>query len=112
MSKKITFLALGLWAALAVAAHAQEAKDKPRAEAGRKPSEILMAIESRPDFARLDTDQAELQRVEERPVRSLRGEDTKVGEGLAGALRLIGPILGWSLVAATVGGRRPSSGRN
>jgi hypothetical protein len=36
-------------------------------------------------------------------VRSLRGEDTKVGEGLAAALRLIGAIVGWSLVAATVG---------
>src|SRR5262249_31159200 len=36
-------------------------------------------------------------------VRSLRGQDTKVGDGLAAALRLIGPILGWSLVAATVG---------
>lgn len=36
-------------------------------------------------------------------VRALRGEDTKVGDGLADAVRLIGPIVGWSLVAATVG---------
>jgi hypothetical protein len=36
-------------------------------------------------------------------VRSLRGEDTSVGDGLTAALRRIGPILGWSLVAATVG---------
>src|SRR5215470_10315054 len=36
-------------------------------------------------------------------VRSLRGEDTTVREGLAAALHRLGPILGWSLVAATVG---------
>ena len=36
-------------------------------------------------------------------VRSLRGEDTTVGEGIRAALQRIGPILGWTLVAATVG---------
>jgi Family of unknown function (DUF6159) len=36
-------------------------------------------------------------------ARSLRGEDTKVGDGLAAALRRIGPILGWTFVAGTVG---------
>lgn len=36
-------------------------------------------------------------------ARSLRGEDTKVGEGIAAAMRQIGPILGWTLVAGTVG---------
>ncbi len=36
-------------------------------------------------------------------VRSLRGEDTTVGEGLRAAAQRIGPILGWSLVASTVG---------
>ncbi len=36
-------------------------------------------------------------------ARSLRGEDTKVGEGLSAAMRRIGPILGWTLVAGTVG---------
>jgi hypothetical protein len=36
-------------------------------------------------------------------VRSLRGEDTTVGEGLTAAARRIGPILGWTLVATTVG---------
>jgi hypothetical protein len=36
-------------------------------------------------------------------ARSLRGEDTKVGEGIAAATRQIGPILGWTLVAGTVG---------
>lgn len=51
-------------------------------------------------------------------VRSLRGEDTKVGDGLAAALKRIGPILGWSLVATTVGlilrlieDRVPAAGR-
>jgi hypothetical protein len=36
-------------------------------------------------------------------ARSLRGEDTTVGEGIAAATRQIGPILGWTLVAGTVG---------
>jgi hypothetical protein len=36
-------------------------------------------------------------------VRSLRGEDTKVGEGIAAAMHRLGPILGWTLVAGTVG---------
>jgi Family of unknown function (DUF6159) len=36
-------------------------------------------------------------------ARSLRGEDTRVGEGLAAALHRIGPILGWTFVAGTVG---------
>ena len=35
-------------------------------------------------------------------MRSLRGEDTKVGEGVRAAVRRIGPILGWTLVATTV----------
>jgi hypothetical protein len=35
-------------------------------------------------------------------VRSMRGEDTKVGEGIKAAMSRIGPILGWSLVATTV----------
>ncbi|MGZ8815615.1 MAG: DUF6159 family protein [Mycobacterium sp.] len=65
----------------------------------------------------MGTDEAELGGIEERPVaghfpdpaaifarsRSLRGEDTKVGEGLSAAMRRIGPILGWTLVAFTVG---------
>lgn len=36
-------------------------------------------------------------------VRSMRGEDTRVGEGIAAAARRIGPILGWTVVATTVG---------
>ncbi|MGO4445372.1 DUF6159 family protein [Mycobacterium sp. 2YAF39] len=36
-------------------------------------------------------------------ARSLRGEDTTVGEGIAAATRQLGPILGWTLVAGTVG---------
>jgi hypothetical protein len=36
-------------------------------------------------------------------VRSLRGEDTTVGEGVSAAMRRIGPIIGWTLVAGTVG---------
>jgi Family of unknown function (DUF6159) len=36
-------------------------------------------------------------------ARSMRGEDTKVREGLAAAARRIGPILGWTLVATTFG---------
>ncbi|MGH3562167.1 MAG: DUF6159 family protein [Mycobacterium sp.] len=36
-------------------------------------------------------------------ARSLRGEDTKVGEGISAAMHRIGPILGWTLVATTVG---------
>lgn len=36
-------------------------------------------------------------------VRSMRGEDTRVAEGIAAAARRIGPILGWSVVATTVG---------
>ena len=35
-------------------------------------------------------------------ARSLRGEDTKVGDGLAAALHRIGPILGWTFVAGTI----------
>src|ERR1700736_3768483 len=35
-------------------------------------------------------------------VRSLRGEDTKVGEGVNAAVHRIGPILGWTLVSTTV----------
>jgi Family of unknown function (DUF6159) len=35
-------------------------------------------------------------------VRSMRGEDTKVSEGIKAAMARIGPILGWSLVATTV----------
>jgi len=36
-------------------------------------------------------------------ARSMRGEDTKLGEGIKAALHRIGPILGWTLVATTVG---------
>jgi Family of unknown function (DUF6159) len=36
-------------------------------------------------------------------ARSMRGEDTKVSEGIKAAMSRIGPILGWSLVATTVG---------
>jgi Family of unknown function (DUF6159) len=36
-------------------------------------------------------------------VRSMRGEDTKVGEGINAAVQRLGPILGWTLVATTVG---------
>jgi len=36
-------------------------------------------------------------------VRSLRGEDTKVGDGFKAAMQRIGPILGWAFVATTVG---------
>jgi hypothetical protein len=36
-------------------------------------------------------------------ARSLRGEDTTLGEGLRAAFHRIGPIVGWTLVAATVG---------
>jgi len=36
-------------------------------------------------------------------ARSMRGEDTKVGEGIRAAARVIGPILGWTLVTTTVG---------
>jgi Family of unknown function (DUF6159) len=36
-------------------------------------------------------------------ARSMRGEDTKVGEGISAAVQRIGPILGWTFVAATVG---------
>ncbi len=36
-------------------------------------------------------------------TRSMRGEDTKVGEGISAAARQIGPILGWTFVATTVG---------
>ena len=35
--------------------------------------------------------------------RSLQGEDTKVGDGISAAMRQLGPILGWTLVAGTVG---------
>jgi hypothetical protein len=36
-------------------------------------------------------------------ARSMRGEDTKVREGLAAAARRIGPILGWTVVSTTFG---------
>lgn len=36
-------------------------------------------------------------------ARSMRGEDTKVGEGIKAAANRIGPILGWSFVTTTVG---------
>lgn len=36
-------------------------------------------------------------------VRSMRGEDTRVRDGLAAAAHRIGPILGWTLVATTFG---------
>ncbi|BBX00180.1 hypothetical protein BST36_20200 [Mycolicibacterium moriokaense] len=36
-------------------------------------------------------------------ARSLRGEDTTIGEGISAATRQLGPILGWTLVAGTVG---------
>lgn len=36
-------------------------------------------------------------------VRSMRGEDTRVAEGIGAAAGRIGPILGWTFVAATVG---------
>jgi hypothetical protein len=36
-------------------------------------------------------------------LRSMRGEDTKVREGIKAAIGRIGPILGWSLLATTVG---------
>ena len=36
-------------------------------------------------------------------ARSMRGEDTKVREGLAAAGRRIGPILGWTVVSTTFG---------
>ena len=36
-------------------------------------------------------------------VRSLRGEDTKVSEGISVAWQRIGPILGWTFVTTTVG---------
>lgn len=36
-------------------------------------------------------------------ARSMRGEDTKVRDGLAAAGRRIGPILGWTVVATTFG---------
>lgn len=55
MSKRMATLALGIWTGLAAVAHAQEAKDKPVAETGKKPSMIISEIESRPDFARLDS---------------------------------------------------------
>jgi Family of unknown function (DUF6159) len=36
-------------------------------------------------------------------ARSMRGEDTKVGEGIKAAAQRIGPILGWTFVTTTVG---------
>lgn len=36
-------------------------------------------------------------------VRSMRGEDTTIGEGLKAAAQRIGPILGWTFVTTTVG---------
>jgi len=33
----------------------------------------------------------------------MRGEDTKVGEGIKAAMQRLGPILGWTLVTTTVG---------
>jgi hypothetical protein len=36
-------------------------------------------------------------------VRAMRGEDTTVGQGISAAMGRLGPILGWTLVATTVG---------
>jgi hypothetical protein len=36
-------------------------------------------------------------------ARSMRGEDTRVRDGLAAAARRIGPILGWTVVSTTFG---------
>lgn len=36
-------------------------------------------------------------------ARSMRGEDTTVGQGFSAAFARIGPILGWTFVTATVG---------
>lgn len=36
-------------------------------------------------------------------VRSMRGEDTSVSEGLSAAFGRLGPILGWTLVTTTLG---------
>jgi hypothetical protein len=36
-------------------------------------------------------------------ARSMLGEDTKVGEGISAAVQRIGPILGWTFLATTVG---------
>jgi Family of unknown function (DUF6159) len=36
-------------------------------------------------------------------ARSMRGEDTQVGEGIKAAAQRIGPILGWTFVTTTVG---------
>jgi hypothetical protein len=36
-------------------------------------------------------------------VRSMRGEDTKVGEGISAAMHRLVPILGWTVVTTTVG---------
>lgn len=36
-------------------------------------------------------------------VRSMRGEDTSVSEGISAAFARIGPILGWTLVTTTIG---------
>jgi hypothetical protein len=36
-------------------------------------------------------------------ARTMRGEDTRVRDGLAAATRRIGPILGWTLVSTTFG---------
>jgi hypothetical protein len=36
-------------------------------------------------------------------VRSMRGEDTKVGDGISAAASQIGPILGWTFVVTTIG---------
>jgi hypothetical protein len=36
-------------------------------------------------------------------VRSMRGEDTKVSEGISAAMKRLGPIIAWTLVTTTVG---------
>lgn len=36
-------------------------------------------------------------------ARSMRGEDTKVGEGIKAAMQRLGPIIGWTFVTATLG---------
>jgi hypothetical protein len=36
-------------------------------------------------------------------VRAMQGEDTTIGYGISAAMHRLGPILGWTLLAATVG---------
>lgn len=55
MSKRMAILAVGIWAGLTAAAYSQDTKNNPKREAGKKPSVVLSEIESRPDFARLDS---------------------------------------------------------